>query len=257
MKRKLSVIVPTFNEEHNIRDCLESVKWADEIFVVDSFSKDKTLEIASEYTNRIIKHEYVNSANQKNWAIPQATFEWVMIVDSDERVTQDLKEEILSILSSDNPSDGYYIPRVNTFLGKEIKHCGWGKTGDYNLRLFKRDKGIYEDKHVHADVILDGKAGYIKSPLIHNSYPNLTTYIEKLNRYTDWAANDLCQKGRKIGLSHILLRPVGTFFKMFLLELGFLDGYHGFLLSMLSSFYVFIKYSKARQLQNQYQAKKG
>jgi glycosyltransferase involved in cell wall biosynthesis len=250
MQRKLTVIVPTYNEEQNIEQCLESIKWADEIFVVDSFSKDKTIEIASKFTKKIIQHEYINSATQKNWAIPQSSNEWLMIVDSDERVTPELKDEIIKILSSDNLLDGYYIPRVNTFLGKEIKHCGWSKTGDYNLRLFKRDKGRYENKHVHADIILDGKAGYIKSPFTHNSFPDLTKYVEKLNIYTDWAAKDLCQKGRKIGLFMILSRPIGTFFKMYLLKLGFLDGYHGFLLSMLSAFYVFIKFSKARNLQN-------
>ena len=250
MVRKLSVIIPTYNEEKNIRNCLESIKWADEIFVVDSFSNDKTLEIALEYTERVIQHEYVNSATQKNWAIPQAKHEWVMIVDSDERVTQELKEEILEILSSEDPLDGYYIPRVNTFLGKELKYGGWGKKEDYNLRLFKRDKGRYENKHVHADIILEGKAGYIKAPFTHHSYPDLSKYIQKFNRYTDWAAEDLFQKGKKIGLSHIFLRPIATFFKMYFFKLGLLDGYHGLLLSILSSFYVYIKFAKAKQLQN-------
>ena len=129
MKRKLTVIIPAFNEEDNIRDCIESVRWADEIFVVDSFSIDKTVEIASEYTDRIVQHEYINSATQKNWAIPQASNDWVMILDSDERVTSALKDEIVNILSSNDILDGYYIPRVNRFLGRDIKYGGWGKKG--------------------------------------------------------------------------------------------------------------------------------
>jgi len=250
MSRKLSIIVPTFNEEGNLKECLESVKWADEIFVVDSFSNDKTLEIALEYTDRVIQHEYINSATQKNWAIPQATNEWVMIVDSDERVTPELKNEILEILSSEDTLDGYYIPRNNTFLGKELKYGGWGKKEDLNLRLFKRDKGRYENKNVHADIILDGKSGYIKSSLTHNSYPDLAEYIIKLNRYTDWAAKDIVDKNRKVGLWLIISRPIATFLKMFFLKSGFLDGYHGFLIATLSSFYVFVKFSKARHLQS-------
>ncbi len=250
MVRKLSVIVPTYNEESNIGECLESVKWADEVFVVDSFSTDSTIDIASGFTERIVQHEYINSAAQKNWAIPQATHEWVMIVDSDERVTNELKDEILTILSSEKPMDGYYIPRTNKFLGKDVKYGGWGKKSDYNLRLFRRDLGRYEEKHVHADVILDGKAGYIKASFVHNSYPDLAKYIEKLNRYTDWAAKDLVKKGKPITLSHLLLGPLATFIKMYLIKLGFLDGYHGFLLATLSAFYVYTKYVKARNLQN-------
>ena len=248
-KKKLSVLIPTNNEEDNIRDCIESVKWADEILIVDSFSSDRTLEIAKEYTDRIIQHEYINSATQKNWAIPQAKYEWVLIVDSDERVTKELREEIEKALSGDSDDiKGYYIPRKNFFLGKEIKHGGWDFKHDLNLRLFKRDSGRYENKEVHADIISRGKTGRIKSPFLHYSYKSIDQYLKKLARYTDWAAQDVAKKGKNISWVKVLLRPFGTFIKMFILKLGFLDGFHGLILALFSSYYVYIKYVKAWEI---------
>jgi len=252
MKReKLSVLIPAYNEEDNIRDCLESIKWADEILIVDSYSNDKTLEIAKEYTDRIIQHEYINSATQKNWAIPQARFEWVLIVDSDERVTEDLRNEIVRALSqNDKEINGYYIPRKNFFLGKEMKYGGWGFEHDFNLRLFKRDSGRYEDKEVHADIIIKGKTGKINSPFLHYSYKSIHQYLKKLERYTDWAAQDIAKRNNSVGWHHFVLRPIGTFIKMFILKLGFLDGIYGLILALFSSYYVFIKYVKAWEIQN-------
>jgi len=248
-RKKLSVLVPTNNEEGNIRDCLESVKWADEIFIIDSFSSDRTLEIARQYTDRIVQHEYINSATQKNWAIPQAKYEWVLIVDSDERVTKELREEIEKALSENSDEiKGYYIPRKNFFLGKEIKHGGWEYGHDLNLRLFKKDSGRYEDKEVHADVIIDGKAGRFETPFLHYSYNSIDQYLKKLARYTNWAAMDVAKKGKNIGWVEVLLRPFGTFIKMFILKLGFLDGFHGLVLALFSSYYVYIKYVKAWEI---------
>ena len=249
-RAKITALIPTYNEENNIRDCLESVKWADEILIVDSFSKDRTLEIAREYTGRIIQHEYINSATQKNWAIPQARHEWVLIVDSDERVTEELKNEIEKTLSKNSDDmNGYYIPRKNYFLGKEIRHGGWEFKHDLNLRLFKRDFGRYENKEVHADIIINGKKGKIEPSFLHYSYKTIAQYLKKLERYTSWAALDVAKREKKIGWQHFLLRPIGTFIKMFFLKLGFLDGIHGLILALFSSYYVYIKYVKAWEIQ--------
>ncbi|RMF97435.1 MAG: glycosyltransferase family 2 protein [Candidatus Schekmanbacteria bacterium] len=256
MREKLTALIPCCNEEENIRDCLESVKWADEIFVVDSFSNDRTVEIAKEYTSRVIQHEYINSATQKNWAIPQASNEWVLIVDSDERVTPDLRDEIINILSSNPRYDGYYIPRKNFFLGREVKYGGWGYENDLNIRLFRRDKGRYEDKEVHADIIIDGKVGRIKEPFLHYSYNSLEQYMKKMSRYTNWAAMDLCKKHKRIGVTHLLFRPFFTFLKMYVLKFGFLDGIRGIILAFLSSYYVYIKYAKAWEMINAENIKK-
>ena len=249
-RAKLTVLIPTYNEEENIRDCLESVKWADEILIVDSYSNDRTLEIARQYTDRIIQHEYINSATQKNWAIPQSKYEWVLIVDSDERVNEDLKNEIeKALLQKPNDINGYYIPRKNFFLGKEIKHCGWEFEHDLNLRLFRRNSGRYEDKEVHADIIINGKTGRIKSPFLHYSYRSIDQYLKKLERYTNWGALDVARGDKKVGWHQFILRPVGTFVKMFILKRGFLDGIHGLILSLFSSYYVYIKYVKAWEIQ--------
>lgn len=249
-RAKITAIIPTYNEENNIMDCLESVKWADEVLVVDSFSNDKTLEIAKKYTDRIIQHEYINSATQKNWAIPQARYEWVLIVDADERVAEDLRDEIEGVLSkSSDDINGYYIPRKNFFLGKEIRHSGWEFQHDLNLRLFKRDFGRYENKKVHADIIIEGKKGKIKSPFLHYSYRTIAQYLKKLERYTNWAALDVAKVEKRIGWHQLVFRPIGTFIKMFLLKLGFLDGIHGLILALFSSYYVYIKYVKAWEIQ--------
>ena len=247
MRNKLTVIVPTYNEEENISQCLETVKWADEIMVVDSGSTDATLSIARRYTNRILQHEYINSATQKNWAIPQATHPWVMILDSDERVTPHLRREIKTTL--EKPAhQGYSIGRLNHFLGYPLRYGGWGPREDRNIRLFMRDKGRYEDKKVHADVVIQGTVGHLKLPLIHHSYRNLDQYFQKMERYTQWAAIDIYNKGKPVKWHHLILRPLGDFIRLYFLKLGFLDGLPGLMIALLSSYYVMVKYSRSWEI---------
>ncbi len=238
---KITAIIPAFNEERNIGDCLKGVRWADEILVVDSFSSDRTPEIARETGARVVQHEYVNSATQKNWAIPQATHPWVLIVDADERVTPDLRDEILKILESPD-ADGYDVGRMNYFMGKKIRFSGW--QNDKCLRLFRREKGRYQDRHVHADVIVEGKVGRLKNKLIHNTFENWDQYMRKFNRYTTWAAEDRAKKTSKVRWHHLTIRPTGRFLKQYFLKLGFLDGKAGFTISALSAYSVFLKYAK-------------
>ncbi|MBN1594115.1 MAG: glycosyltransferase family 2 protein [Candidatus Coatesbacteria bacterium] len=244
-KARLTAIIPTFNEEANIRDCLEQLRFADEILVVDSFSTDSTLDIAKEFNARIIQREYNCSASQKNWAIPQAKHEWILLCDSDERVTAELRREIEEVLAGEQQHVGYSIPRANYFLGKRIRHCGWSPERDRNIRLFMRDKSRYEDKEVHADIICDGSVGKLHSPLMHHSFRTFEQYIAKMNRYTTWGAKDLINAGRKIGTFDLTFRPPMTFLKMYILQAGFLDGMRGFILCLASSFYTLSKYTKA------------
>ncbi|MBN1256180.1 MAG: glycosyltransferase family 2 protein [Planctomycetes bacterium] len=243
---KLTVIVPCYNNEAILRDCLASVQpFADEIFVVDSGSIDRTREIAREFTDRVVEHEYVNSATQKNWAIPQATHAWVMIIDTDERATPELQREIKSLLSapSEPEQDGYYIHRQNHFFGVPIKHCGWER--DDCLRLFKRDLSRYEDKHVHADVLVSsGKVGHLESKLLHFTYESFAQYLEKFGRYTTWSAKDLLAAGKRPTACNLCLRPAFRFFKMYILRQGFRDGIPGLILCILAAFSVFMKYAK-------------
>ena len=242
MAATLTVIVPTFNEEDHIRGCLESVKWADDLFVVDSFSSDATLAIAREYTGHIVQHEYVNSATQKNWAIPQAKGDWVMVLDADERVTPELRARIQEVLANGSDFDGFRIKRMTVFFGKLIRHCGWHK--DYLVRLWRRGKGRYEDLHVHADVLVDGKVGTLHEHFLHDTYRSLDHYLEKFGRYTTWSSNDLYQQGKRATWANLALRPLWRFFRMFILRRGFLDGKDGLVLCSLAAFSVFMKYAR-------------
>lgn len=249
MTRKLSILIPTFNEEANLPDCIASVKdLADEVFVVDSFSRDRTVEIAKEAGARVIQHEYVNSAAQKNWAIPQCTHEWVFIIDSDERMTSELRDEIRALLARpDGPDqDGYFVVRRNFFLGGEIKHGGW--EGNDVQRLFKRELGRYAEREVHADVEVKGNSGHLKSKLDHHTCPatleGLNRYFQRFNRYTTQAAERYHREGRKPYIWNFFLHPGWEFFKMYILKLGILDGIPGLAVCSFCAFTRFVRYMK-------------
>lgn len=242
-REKISVLVPTFNEERNIGACLETVRWADEIVVVDSFSTDRTREIAGEVAHRIIEHEYVNSATQKNWAIPQLAHPWVLIVDADERVTAELRDEILATLEDSRGLDGFRIRRLNHFMGKRVRFCGWQK--DSVLRLFRRDLGRYQDREVHADVMIEsGKVGRLRGKLLHYTFDSFEQYMRKFDRYTSWAAGDRGKHTKRVRWHHLLLRPAWRFFRQYVLKLGFLDGLTGLIICKMAAHSVFMKYAK-------------
>ncbi len=241
--KKITALIPCKNEEINIRDCLESVKWADEILVVDSGSTDRTLAIVREYTDCILEHEYVNSAAQKNWAIPQTRHEWILIVDADERVTPELAGEIQELLRKGPEAAAYRIYRRNHFLGKEIKHCGWNR--DDVTRFFKKSNARYPEKNVHADLLVDGKVSVLKGRLLHYTCRDLDAYVKKWERYTTWAAGDIVDKNKKAGLSRIIGHPLWRFIKQYILRAGFLDGTEGLIICRLAAMSVFMKYIKA------------
>ncbi|HET6374026.1 MAG TPA: glycosyltransferase family 2 protein [Candidatus Polarisedimenticolia bacterium] len=242
MSEPISVIVPTFNEEENIQECLESVTWADEILVVDSFSTDRTLEIARRYTDRIIQREYVNSASQKNWAIPQTRHRWVMVVDADERATPELRAEIQGLLARGPDRSGYVIKRVNHFLGRRIRFGGWAR--DRVLRLWDKTKGRYQEKEVHADVEVVGPVGELRAPLLHITFRSWDSYLHKIDRYTSWGADEYLKKGRRATLADLVFRPPARFFKRYVLQLGFLDGIPGLMITGIDTWVVFVKYAR-------------
>jgi glycosyltransferase involved in cell wall biosynthesis len=239
---KISAIVITYNEEKNIRRCLSSIDWVDEIVVVDSGSKDNTKRIASEFTERIFDIKWEGFGKAKDFAKKKASHQWILSVDADEVITQNLKDEIQKITKSEDSLDGYYIPRRSNFLGKWIKHGGWYP--DYVLRLFKRDKAEFSHSMVHEKVEVTGKTGYLRNDLLHYTDPNFDHYLEKLNRYTSLGAEELFRKGRSAKLFDVIFRPWAVFFKMFFVKKGFLDGLSGFILAVSSAFHVFSKYVK-------------
>ena len=241
---KLSIIVITLNEEANIKKCLESAKWADEIILVDSNSDDKTVEIAKTFTDKIYLTADKSYASKRNLAIEKASGEWIMWLDADERITYELKNEITNVLNtSEGQFEVYLIGRKSFFINKFINHCGWYP--DYGLRLFKKSAGIkFNDARVHEKIIYKGKKGRLESEILHYTDMTFEHYVSKLNSYTTSSALDLHDSGKKATSIDIIFRPVFTFIKMYFLKLGVFDGYTGLILCTLSSFHVFVKYSK-------------
>lgn len=250
---KITAIIPTLNEELHIKSAIESVLWCDEIIVVDSFSTDRTAEIAKSFPKvRFLQHEYEHSAAQKNWVIPQASHPWIFLLDADERPTAELVQEIKEILKSGTTISGYWIYRRNHFMGKRINYSGW--QSDKVIRLFKRDECRYQNKHVHAEIESKGAISTLKHKLIHYTYKDLGSYLKKADRYTTWGAKDRFQKfqksGKVIGLPYLLFRPMGRFLRHYFWRLGILDGTHGFVVSALAAYNVFIRALKIWRMQN-------
>jgi glycosyltransferase involved in cell wall biosynthesis len=250
----LSVVIITHNEERNIQDALESVTWADEIIVVDSFSTDGTAEICRQYTDKVFSVKWSGFAEQKNKGLSMAAHQWVFVLDADERITGELRKEILDVVQDKSSLDGYYIPRKNYFAGKWIKHGGWWP--DYTLRLFRREKGLFGIREVHEAVTINGTTGYLKSPMEHYSYKNSADYLKRMKLYSFLAAKELFKEGRNANFCDIIIRPIATFFRMSLLQLGILDGTYGVKLAYLYSVYTYEKYSKLREM-GRHPVKKG
>lgn len=247
---KVTALIPCKNESHNIAQTLSSVSWCDEILVVDSFSTDDTLDKAKQFPVKILQREYVNSANQKNWAIPQAAHEWILLVDADERVTPELQNEIQAILQQEKiHENAFWIYRKNYFLGKEIKYSGWQR--DKVIRLFKRDICRYEVKHVHAEIQTEGLVGKLKNKFVHNTYKNMQHYLEKWDRYSTWSAEDAARRNIKPGVFHFVVKPAFRFLKHYIVDLGFLDGIPGLIICSLAAGGVFMRYTKLYALQKQ------
>jgi glycosyltransferase involved in cell wall biosynthesis len=242
VREPLSVLVPAKNEARNLRACLESVRWAEEVLVVDSGSSDGSLEIARALADRVLEHEYVNSAAQKNWALPQLRHRWALIVDADERVTPELRAEIERVLGDPARADGYWIYRDNHFVGKRIRGAGWQR--DKVLRLFDRTKGAYEPLHVHAEVVVAGRVSTLRERLWHDTTRDLDQYFEKFLRYTRWSAADLKSRGVGGAGARRLWWARGRVRRPYVLEGGFRYGRHGLVLCMLAAFSVFTKYAR-------------
>ena len=240
---KLTAIIPTGNEIHNIEAVIDSVSFADEILVVDSYSTDGTYEKALELATKVIRRNYEYSASQKNWAIPQAQHEWILLVDADERVTPELKVEIITILNNPQPNVvAYWIGRMNHFMGERVNYSGW--RNDKVIRLFKRDACKYQDKQVHAEIIANGKVGFLKEKLYHNTYITFDAYLEKMNRYAWWQANDYDKKTGKLTPYHFIIKPFWGFFKHYIVQSGFRDGVVGLTIGYVQGYVVFMRYAK-------------
>lgn len=239
---KITALIIAFNEEEMLPGCLDSAAWADEILVVDSFSTDRTVEIARSRGARVLQNPFTTHARQKNWAIPQASHEWLIILDADERATDELRDEIRAQLENGPDCDGYAVYRRSYFFGREIRHCGWDR--DKVIRFVRRDRARYVDVSVHEEIEVDGKMGHLRGKILHFTYRDFDQLMEKLGRYTSLSAEDLHRRGKRPGTVNLTLRPLWRFAKMYLLRRGFLDGKAGLILCGLSACYVFVKYAK-------------
>jgi glycosyltransferase involved in cell wall biosynthesis len=276
----LSVVIITFNEEANLPRTLESVKWADEIIVVDSLSTDGTVEIAKSYGAKVLVEPWKGFAAQKNSALEKATGDWILSLDADEEVDAALQQQISDVLNgwkmfrkfSDQPDcdanrkqwqkdltsslgaqfddnfAGCYVRRKNLFLGRWISHGGFWP--DPKLRFFRRGRARFEDRAVHEDARSTGATGVLKDgALVHHAYPTLSSYIEHMNRYSSLGAEMApAKRSRGFSILNIVLRPVFTFIYNYVFRLGFLDGREGLLLHLYHSVYVSWKYAKAWEL---------
>ncbi|MGA9117632.1 MAG: glycosyltransferase family 2 protein [Bacteroidota bacterium] len=239
----LTVVTLALNEERNIRDCLASVRWADQILVVDSGSTDRTREIAAGFTDHVLRLEWKGFGGTKNEALAHACGDWILWMDADERVTPELEAEIRRILEEDPPDIcAYDVARRSHFLGRWMRHGGWYPSRV--VRLFRRGRGRFTEARVHEGLEVEGGKGSLRSDLLHYTDPDLHHYFRKFNRYTTLAAEELGAGGRRFSLRDLLLRPPFQFVKMYLLRRGFLDGIQGFVLAACSAAYVFVKYAK-------------
>lgn len=242
MSNKITAVVTCYNIEDRIRRCLDSLHWVDEILVVDSFSTDLTPEIAREYTDKVLQHEYENYGAQLRWAVPQAEHEWIIVVDSDEWVYPELAGEIRQILNEGPKYNGYKILRRNVFMGQPIKYCGWQR--DTVIRFYHRDRHTYPDMNVHSDVRVEGPLGRLSGLLGHDSYRDMEDYFERFSRFSRWGAMNACKNGKKATVSRLFLRPICRFLRMYIFQRGFLDGKPGLVLCLLASCSVVAKYSR-------------
>jgi glycosyltransferase involved in cell wall biosynthesis len=245
----VSVFILTRNEELKIADALESVVWAGEIVVIDSFSTDRTVEIARDYAAKVVQLPFNRFGELRQAGIAHTTLPWIFSLDSDERCTPAARDEILRIVADPASADVYLVPRRNIFLGREIRHSGWYP--DYRQpQLFRRGKMDYAvEDHVHEGYTVKGRLGRMQNPISQIPYRTLSEAIQKLDRYTTLTVAKHANRGRAVGVTAAVLRAKWAFFKAYILQLGFLDGAAGFVIALLrfeNSFYKHMKVLEAK-----------
>jgi glycosyltransferase involved in cell wall biosynthesis len=249
MPKTLSVAMIAMNEEANLPRTLESVRWADEIILVDSGSKDRTLEIAQSFGAKTSYHAFGGHGEQKNVALDLCASDWILLLDADEVLTPKLQDEIRQVLSGEPKYDAYWIPRLNLIFGRWMRHGGFYP--DRKLRLFKRGSArLSEGAGPHSTPQFEGPRGKLKGDMLHYAYPNMVVYLEHMNRYSSEIAELLAKKGRTSKslpsfLWNAVLNPWATFIYNYFFRLGFLDGREGLLLHLNHSVYIHWKFIKA------------
>lgn len=239
----ISACVITYNEEMNIEDCLRSVSFCDDIVVVDSFSTDRTLEISRGFTSRVYQHAYEGNITQKNYALAKVKHDWVLSLDADERVSPELEKEIRAEFARGfDRCSGYLIRRHVNYMGKWINHCGWYP--DYKLRLFDKRHAQFGGREPHDMVIMSSSVRRLRGKILHYPCDSLSEHLRTIDKYSAITAARLtpCSYGRAMAL--LVIAPLGKFLEMYVLKAGILDGVHGLIICLVSSFSRFLRYAK-------------
>lgn len=246
-RSSISAFVVCCNEERQIRRCLESVRWCDEIIVVDSGSTDQTLEICRQFTSKIIYQPWQGYVKQKRFALEQCSSDWVLNIDADEEVSEDLRGEILDILNRDHageasPVNGYYLNRVVFFLDRWWRKGGWHP--EYRLRLCRRLSTTWGGEDPHEKASVTGETARCKSELHHYSFTDLSDYVRRMNTLSSNATHSLLERGVRPSVLAIVFRPIARFFKFYISRKGYREGVAGLVVAIVEAISVFLKYSK-------------
>jgi glycosyltransferase involved in cell wall biosynthesis len=252
---RLSVAIITQNEETNLGACLDSVSFADEIVIVDSGSRDGTCETAKQYTDKVFFRAMKGFGDQKQYAVDKTTGDWILSLDADERVSQELRHSVLSLLKADAdkiPFHGYRIYRRNVYLGRPIRYCGWYVP---ILRLFRKGSGRFNEKLVHEEIIVDGPVGHLEGDILHVPYTDIFHHLEKMRLYASLDAREVLSKDRKVlgwrAPIHLLGRPSCKFIEKYIIQQGFREGIHGLVLSVMAALGVFLIYAQCWHVQRE------
>ena len=247
MRERISACVISFNEELKIRRCLESVKWCDEIVVLDSFSTDTTIEICRQFTDRIFQQEWLGYVGQRNMVREMSRYEWILFMDADEEMSPALKDEIEAEFDRGTGNTfGYEFPRQVYYLGRWIRHGDWYP--DVKLRLFKKEFGRTEGEEPHDRVVVRGPIKRLRNPIWHYTYDDVSDQIKTLNRFSTITAQQKYVRGRKVHFRDLIFHPFFRFLRGYLLRRGFMDGTHGLMIASIASFGSFLKYAKQWEL---------
>lgn len=241
---KISATIITCNEERNLPRAIESLRCCDEILIVDSGSTDRTVEIAQKFGARVLEANWRGYAGQKNYASDQAVNDWILSIDADEALSEDLEAEIWQLKKNGAGYDAYTVPRLAQYLGRWILYSGWYP--DRKIRLFNRARARWVGDYVHESVVSDGRIGQLQGNLLHYTCGSLSEHLKTMDRYTTLAAEELAARKKPIGYRHLLLDPPWTFVKSYLFQRGFLDGLEGLAIAQMAALYTFLKYAKAR-----------
>ena len=246
---KITAIIPTLNEEERIQNSLKSAAFADEIIVIDSYSTDRTVELVKKSDAILLQRKFDDFSSQKNYAIDHASYDWIIWIDADEVLTTELQEEIKRAIVNTKDFVGFYIYRVFFFKGKKMRFTG--TQNDKLIRVFNRKFCRYEGK-VHEKIRAAGKLGFLKNKILHYSYISFDRYIVKLNQHSALKAEELFEKGILITPFHIIVKPIARFVKHYIIKLGFLDGFYGFIISFALSYGVLVRYIKLWNLKQRH-----